>query len=141
MRYLALCLMLLAAGLGGPRDVMAQPAPAPAPTGQPANMPAWASLPAMVLERSYRGPLRDTVLQRWRDPSDGTVCFLYIPISTPIIVPTPAESPYIQYGPNTIGSISCVARPVAAAAPVRAAQPSGQAAPGARAAAPRPAAR
>ena len=60
----------------------------------------------MLLEKVYRGPLRDTIIQRWRDPIDGSVCFLYIPISTPLL-PVPAEG-YMQYGPNQIGSISCI---------------------------------
>jgi len=60
----------------------------------------------MLLEKIYRGPLRDTIIQRWRDPIDGSVCFLYIPISAPLL-PPPAEG-YVQYGPNQIGSISCI---------------------------------
>lgn len=72
---------------------------------QPA--PAWSQLPRMQLERQFAGPLQDTIIQRWRDPADGTVCYLYLPI-------TASHSPvqgsgYVQYGPNTIGSISCVA--------------------------------
>ncbi len=71
---------------------------------QPAK---WDEIPAMQLERLYRGPLRDTVVQRWRDPADGTVCYLFIPINAQHSPPN--ETGYIQYGPNTIGSISCVA--------------------------------
>lgn len=66
----------------------------------------WDAIPTMELERLYRGPLRDTVVQRWRDPVDGTLCYLYIPITAPHSPPT--ESGYVQYGPNIIGSISCV---------------------------------
>lgn len=98
----------------------AQPPPAgsvpagsvPAPGHQsgavppPAPAAEWGSFPTMLLEKIYRGPLRDTVVQRWRDPIDGSVCFLYIPISTPLL-PQPAEG-YMQYGPNQIGSISCI---------------------------------
>ena len=64
-----------------------------------------------------RGPLQDTVIQRWRDPADGTVCYIYLPITAPHSPPT--GSGYVQYGANTIGSISCVApvRAPAAAAP------------------------
>ncbi len=60
----------------------------------------------MLLEKMYRGPLRDTVIQRWRDPIDGSVCYLYIPISAPLLPPT-AEG-YMQYGANQIGGISCI---------------------------------
>src|SRR3954465_14056233 len=66
----------------------------------------WESMPMMQLERLYRGPLQDTVVQRWRDPVDGTVCYLYIPISAQHSPPN--ETGYVQYGPNAIGSISCV---------------------------------
>ena len=79
------------------------PVPAVAP---PAASAEWSSFPVMLLEKIYRGPLRDTIVQRWRDPIDGSVCFLYIPISTPML-PQPAEG-YMQYGANQIGSISCV---------------------------------
>lgn len=59
----------------------------------------------MVLEKIYRGPLKDTIIQRWRDPIDGSVCFVYLPISAPLQPPT-AEG-YVQYGAAQIGSISC----------------------------------
>ena len=87
---------------------------------QPAQPPAppqsvWRQLPRMQLERQFAGPLQDTIIQRWRDPADGTVCYLYLPI-------TASHSPvqgsgYVQYGPNTIGSISCVAPVQPGAAP------------------------
>jgi hypothetical protein len=59
-----------------------------------------------LLEKMYRGPLRDTVIQRWRDPIDGSVCYLYIPISAALLPPT--SEGYVQYGANQIGSISCI---------------------------------
>jgi hypothetical protein len=72
-------------------------------SAQPAK---WDAFPTMQLERVYRGPLRDTVVQRWRDPIDGSVCYLFIPMSQEY---APAnDSGYVQYGPNAIGSISCV---------------------------------
>jgi hypothetical protein len=75
----------------------------------------WGKLPKMVLERQFAGPLQDTVIQRLRDPVDGTVCYLYLPISAPHS-PTTATG-FVQYGPNMIGSINCVpAAPAAAAA-------------------------
>jgi hypothetical protein len=84
---------------------------------------AWAQLPRMQLERQFAGPLQDTIIQRWRDPVDGMVCYIYLPITAQHSPPT--GSGYVQYGANTIGSISCVAplRPPAAAAPNAAASP------------------
>ena len=80
---------------------------APAGSGPaPAARQEWSELPTMLLEKMYRGPLRDTVIQRWRDPIDGSVCYLYIPISAPLLPPT-AEG-YMQYGANQIGGISCI---------------------------------
>jgi hypothetical protein len=78
---------------------------------------AWAQLPRMQLERQFAGPLQDTIIQRWRDPADGTICYIYLPITAQHSPPT--GSGYVQYGANTIGSISCVApqRPAPAAAP------------------------
>jgi hypothetical protein len=68
---------------------------------------AWAQLPRMQLERQFAGPLQDTIIQRWRDPADGTICYIYLPITAQHSPPT--GSGYVQYGANTIGSISCVA--------------------------------
>ena len=59
----------------------------------------------MLLERVYRGPLKDTVIERLRDPLDGTVCYVYTPISVPN---APPSGGYLQYGGNTIGGISCI---------------------------------
>lgn len=60
----------------------------------------------MQLERQYAGPLQDTLIQRWRDPVDGTTCYLYIPVSVQHSPPMAAG--FVQYGANTIGSISCM---------------------------------
>ena len=81
-----------------------QPEAQPPPAQQ--AMPEWDKFPTMLLEKIYRGPLRDTIIQRWRDPIDGSVCFLNIPISAPL-PPPPAEG-YVQDGPNQICSISCI---------------------------------
>ena len=79
----------------------------------------WESMPRMQLEAMFAGPLRDTIIQRWRDPALGAVCYLYLPITT--IHSEPLASGYVQYGPNTIGTISCLSAPApaAAAAPAR----------------------
>jgi hypothetical protein len=50
----------------------------------------------MVLERQFSGPLQDMVIQRLRDRIDGTVCYLYLPISAPHS-PTTASG-FVQYG-------------------------------------------
>jgi len=75
----------------------------------------WGKLPKMLLERQFAGPLQDTVIQRLRDPLDGTICYLYLPISAPHSPPT--ATGFVQYGPNIIGSINCVPGPPSASAP------------------------
>ncbi|KPF98104.1 hypothetical protein IP86_12540 [Rhodopseudomonas sp. AAP120] len=87
------------------------------PHGAAAQQTEWSKLPRMQLERQFAGPLQDTVVQRWRDPADGTICYLYLPISAPHSPPTP--SGYVQYGSATIGSISCMPGPPAPAAQKR----------------------
>jgi hypothetical protein len=89
--------------------------PAPVVGQQPQQAPTWAQMPRMQLERQFAGPLQDTIIQRWRDPVDGTVCYIYLPITAQHSPPTQAG--YVQYGANTLGSISCVAPPPAASAP------------------------
>lgn len=81
---------------------------------QPSESPAWAKLPRMKLERQFAGPLQDTIIQRWRDPVDGTICYIYLPITA--AHSTPTVSGFVQYGANTIGSVSCFAAPANAAA-------------------------
>ena len=74
----------------------------------------WATLPPMQLERQFAATLQDTLIQRWRDPVDGTICYIYLPIR--VVHSPPTGSGYVQYGPNTIGSMSCVAAAEPAAA-------------------------
>ena len=71
----------------------------------------------MILERQFAGPLQDTVIQRLRDPVDGTICYLYLPISAPHS-PTTANG-FVQYGPNMIGSINCLPTAPMAALPAK----------------------
>ena len=99
MAALGLCLALP----GAPRAQPAAPGPVAA---APQHNSDWENFPTMLLEKVYRGPLRDTIIQRWRDPIDGSVCFLYLPISAPLA--PQSQSGYAQYGPNQIGSISCI---------------------------------
>ncbi len=88
-----------------PCGALAQQGAQPAPQ-QFQQSGEWATLPKMVRERQFAGPLQDTVIQRLRDPVDGTVCYLYLPISAPHS-PTTATG-FVQYGPNVIGSINCL---------------------------------
>ena len=102
------CLVPVAAGAQ-----QQAPAQQPAPPAQPNS--TWDTLPRMQLERQFAGPLRDTVVQRWRDPADGTICYIYLPISAPHS--PPASGGFVSYGSNTIGSISCFAGAARAASP------------------------
>ncbi len=95
-----------------------QPAPPPQqaqPAPQTPSNGEWAKLPHMQLERQFAGPLQDTVIQRWRDPVDGVVCYIYLPITAAHSAPMP--SGFVEYGANAIGSVSCLQPPKAAAAP------------------------
>ncbi len=74
----------------------ATPARAQAPA--PAN-------PTMKLEARFQGPFPDTMIQRWRDPQTGVLCYLFLPIRVEQI---PISSGGIAYGANTLGSLSCV---------------------------------
>jgi hypothetical protein len=88
-----------------PGTARAQQQPAQSVPQQFQESADWGKLPKMVLERQFAGPLQDTVIQRLRDPVDGTVCYLYLPISAPHS-PTTATG-FVQYGPNMIGSMNC----------------------------------
>jgi hypothetical protein len=59
----------------------------------------------MQLQAQYMGPLRDTVIQRWRDPADGTTCYIYLPV---IVQHAPGPNNLVTYGGNNIGNISCL---------------------------------
>lgn len=93
----------------------------------------WDNFPTMVLERVFRGPLRDTVIQRWRDPADNSICYIYVPMRAGVA----AQGEQLVYGANTIGSLSCLApgqilqlqvngATQAGAAPAAPPQPAGQ---------------
>jgi len=58
----------------------------------------------MRLEAEFPGPLKDTTIERWRDPVDGSICYIYLPIAV-----AHGEGPngLVQYGAANIGSISC----------------------------------
>jgi hypothetical protein len=73
---------------------------------QQAQPPTWEKMPRMQLEQQFAGPLQDTVIQRWRDPAAGAICYVYLPIVAAHSAPT--ATGYLQYGPNAIGTIYCV---------------------------------
>ena len=87
-------------------DPKAKPAASP-----PAVAPPAAAPPSqMVLDGQFPGPFKDTLIQRWVDLAVGAICYLYIPVSVPALPrseQTPADQPRL-YGPNGIGSISCI---------------------------------
>ncbi|MBR1091670.1 hypothetical protein JQ621_29795 [Bradyrhizobium manausense] len=111
-------LAIIAVTMAASPAIAQQAQPAPAQPAQPAPQPSgqWANLPRMQLERQFAGPLQDTLIQRWRDPADGTACYLYLPISAAHSPPT--QDGFVQYGANVIGSISCFRIAAPAAAPV-----------------------
>src|SRR5262245_5214628 len=91
--------------LSAAAEAQQQPPQQQPPPQQPST--TWAQLPRMQLERQFAGPLQDTVIQRWRDPVDGTICYVYLPITAQHSAP--GQAGFVQYGAHTIGSISCVA--------------------------------
>lgn len=58
----------------------------------------------MRLEAQFPGPLQDTTVERWRDPVDGSVCYIYLPIA---VARAQGPNGLVQYGAANIGSISC----------------------------------
>lgn len=59
----------------------------------------------MSLEAQYPGPLQDTIVQRWRDPVDGTICYIYLPVA---VAHAAGPNGLVQYGAVHIGTISCL---------------------------------
>ncbi|HXC56126.1 MAG TPA: hypothetical protein VNU97_12585 [Rhizomicrobium sp.] len=88
-----------------PQPPAASPPAAPALDTPP---PPHAALPRMQVQAQYGGPLQDTLIQRLRDPLDGTICYVYLPIAVHHTPPS-HETGYVEYGANTVGAISCFA--------------------------------
>ncbi|MEX1154196.1 hypothetical protein [Parvibaculum sp.] len=94
----------------------AQGTSAPAPEPVPAAVSERAAAPAppvkkpvfphMELQAQYAGPFADTLIQRWRDPIDGRICYVYLPANVKH-APLEAAGGFFDYGANSIGSISC----------------------------------
>ncbi|MEQ8378733.1 hypothetical protein [Parvibaculum sp.] len=112
---------LLGGSLGGPKfPSLVFSGSAPASQDAPARAAATVSeraaapqpapkkpvFPHMELQAQYAGPFADTLIQRWRDPIDGHVCYIYLPAN---VKHAPLEKPggFFDYGANSIGSISC----------------------------------
>jgi hypothetical protein len=73
----------------------------------PAPPPAHAELPRMKIEAQYGGPLKDTLIQRLRDPVNGSICYVYLPM---VVHHQPVDAlGYVEYGANPVGAISCFA--------------------------------
>jgi hypothetical protein len=61
----------------------------------------------LKIEKVFPGPFRDTIIQRVVDQKNGVVCYVYVPVvAEPSKVAT-EKTPRV-YGPNNIGSISCL---------------------------------
>jgi hypothetical protein len=59
-----------------------------------------------VMETQFEGPLKDTVVQRWRDPATGVLCYIYLPVIVPHS--QPLQNGMVHYDANPTGTISCV---------------------------------
>jgi hypothetical protein len=113
-RLQLLAAVLFAAIVGaGAVWYLARPAEPPPPTAAAAPappIPEHPALPRMQVIAQFGGPLQDTLIQRLRDPIDGTTCYVYLPIAVHHQPPNPATG-YVEYGANGVGSISCFAAP------------------------------
>jgi hypothetical protein len=65
-------------------------------------------LAPMQLDGQFQGPFHDTVIQRWRDPQTGVLCYLFIPLR---VENQRTPSGGYAYGSNTLGSMSCLVQP------------------------------
>jgi hypothetical protein len=75
------------------------------PSSSAATPEQLPQLPRMVIQQRFAGPFPGTEIDRWRDPLDGTVCYIYFPT---VVRRTQAPAGYFDYGSNAIGSISCL---------------------------------
>lgn len=71
----------------------------------PAEPPQRPKFPHMELQAQYAGPFEDTLIQRWRDPIDNRVCYIYLPMN--VKHAPERQGGVLDYGANTLGSISC----------------------------------
>lgn len=99
--------MLLVVRYGG-RSLLRSDSDASSSMAQSQNQPQPPQFPPMELQGQFAGPLQGTVIQRWRDPVDGTICYIYSPM---VVHHNPAPAGNVEYGSNTVGSISCIHDP------------------------------
>jgi len=59
-----------------------------------------------TLAAQFPGPLKDTVVQRWVDPDNGAICYIYLPVV--VEHGKPLSNGLVHYDQNSIGSISCI---------------------------------
>lgn len=77
-------------------------------SSQAQNKNTQQALPdTLKIEKTFPGPFRDTIIQRVVDEKNGVVCYLYIPVVAEATKPGTDKNPRV-YGPNQIGSISCL---------------------------------
>jgi hypothetical protein len=69
-------------------------------TANPPQVRTW------TLQAQYTGPLQDTVVQRWADPDNGAICYIYLPVI--VQHGKPLQNGLVHYDSNNIGTISCV---------------------------------
>jgi hypothetical protein len=111
VRFVSLSFFLLLSSLALAEDVIKKDMAKKESKALPLNE-------SFILDAQFNGPFQDTLIQRWVDKAKGNTCYLYIPVIVPNFdrqaqdkqtgQPTnPKPGPKI-YGPNTIGSISCV---------------------------------
>ena len=114
VRLIAVALLATLLGAGTAWYMLSRTTPAPLPTPQTtqsaAPIPQHTPLTPMDVVAQFGGPLQDTLIQRLRDPIDGATCYVYLPIAVHHSPPVAATG-YVEYGANSIGSISCFAAP------------------------------
>ena len=70
------------------------------PTPETSDVRTW------EFQAQFKGPLADTLVQRWRDPDTGAFCYVYLPLIVQHSPPLPSGT--VHYGANVIGSIGCI---------------------------------
>ena len=77
-----------------------EPEPDAAADSSPTAIRHW------EMQAQFEGPLKDTVVQRWRDPATGVLCYIYLPVI--VQHSAPLQNGMVHYGSSDTGTISCV---------------------------------
>ena len=101
--------LLTGAALWAQLSCVGVPALAAEESQEPSSV---AAASRMNVEQEFAGPIANTMIHRWRDPTDGTVCYVYVPVP-PRQYAISRASGFVRQVPDTIGSISCVSTLVA----------------------------